>query len=271
MRTFSSWLLLLLCLALLSGCGKKEEHPTAPPEETVPAIATVPATEPAETTVPETALPTEAPTQPSQPNLSIEHVPVEDVLLYFNEVVLDAEYFDIGNPNLVQKWTVPIRYILYGAPTDEDLDTLNHFANWLNTIDGFPGIAKTDDPTAANLRIHFCDQEEMQTLMGEDYIGMDGAVTFWYENHEIYDAIICIRTDLDQHLRSSVILEELYNGLGPVQDTWLREDSIIYGGYSEPQALTPTDELLLKLLYHPDILCGMDAAECEEVIRQLYS
>ena len=76
--------------------------------------------------------------------------------------------------------------------------------------------------------------------------------------------------DLDQEVRNSVILEEIFNGLGPVQDTDLREDSIAYSGYSIPQELTEIDELILKLLYHPDIVCGMNAQECEAVIRQLY-
>ena len=89
-------------------------------------------------------------------------------------------------------------------------------------------------------------------------------------DNQIYDAIICCRTDLNQVVRNSVILEEIYNGLGPVQDTVLREDSIIYSYYSEPQSLTEVDELILKLLYHPDIVCGMDATDCEAVIRQLY-
>ena len=95
-------------------------------------------------------------------------------------------------------------------------------------------------------------------------------MTFWYEDNAIYDATICYRTDLDQYLRNSVILEEIYNGLGPVQDTDLRSDSIIYSAFSEPQSLTEIDELILKLLYHPDILCGMNAEECEAVIRELY-
>ena len=67
-----------------------------------------------------------------------------------------------------------------------------------------------------------------------------------------------------------MILEEIYNGLGPVQDTSLRSDSIIYAGYSTPQSLTAMDELLLRLLYRPELVCGMDAQQCEAVIRQLY-
>ena len=107
--------------------------------------------------------------------------------------------------------------------------------------------------------------------MGSDFVGLDGAVTFWYSGaNDIYDEVICVRTDLHQFLRNSVILEEMYNGLGPIQDSLLRRDSIIAQEYSEVQMLTKVDELILKLLYHPDIQCGMNAAECEAVIRQLY-
>ena len=67
-----------------------------------------------------------------------------------------------------------------------------------------------------------------------------------------------------------MIQEEIYNGMGPVQDTDLREDSMIYSGYSTPQELTEVDKLIMTLLYHPSIDFGMTSAECESVIRQLY-
>ena len=266
--------ILILSIALLiTGCTSAPSAVTEPPVTVpvateAPTEATQPLTEPA--TEAPTEPPTEAPTLPPHSELYIPDVSVEDVILYFNEVCLDAEYVNSGDPSRLQKWISPITYYLQGSPTQEDLETLNHFTDWLNTIEGFPGIHQTQEPLEANLNIHFCDQQEMISLMGDNFYGMDGAVTFWYMDDVIYDAIICYRTDLDQHLRNSVILEEIYNGLGPIQDTALRSDSIIYSEFSEPQKLTPMDELILRLLYHPDIRCGMDKAACEEVIRQLY-
>ena len=58
--------------------------------------------------------------------------------------------------------------------------------------------------------------------------------------------------------------------MGPVQDSWLREDSLIYAGYSEPQGVSEIDELIMKLLYHPAMKCGMNQEQCEAVIRELY-
>lgn len=230
---------------------------------TLPPIPSTDNSAPADTTL---ASETEVVHSP----MYIDGLEVEEVIQYFNEVCLDAEIINSGNAHLLQKWNEPIYYKLNGDPTQQDINVVNNFTNWLNTIDGFPGIYEAQDSQNANLQIHFCTQTDMLTLMGEGFTGLDGAVTFWYANDIIYNAIICCRTDLSQVLRNSVILEEIYNGLGPIQDTQLRPDSIIYSGYSEPQHLTDIDELILKLLYHPQLQCGMTAAECENAIRQLY-
>lgn len=227
-------------------------------------------TEPAETTPKETTSAETVTTEPLHSLMYIPGVTVEDLILYFNEVCLDSEIVHSGDPSYVQKWTTPIYYSLEGDYTDEDLGVLTAFILWLNGIDGFPGISQTEDLTKRNMRICFCDQETLLSLMGSDFENTDGGVTFWYNDNEIYDAIICYRTDVDQSLRNSVILEEIYNGLGPMQDTTIRTDSIIYQGFSQPQWLSPIDVLLLQLLYHPDILPGMNAQQCEQVIRSLY-
>lgn len=260
------YLLLILCLLLLTGCAQSEPAPTQAPE-TAPVTTEAPTEAPTE---PPTEPPTLAPTAPPHSELYIPGVAVEDVIAYFNEVCLSAEFINSGDPSYLQRWNAPISYAVYGDPTAEDLDKINEFADWLNTLFGFPGIYEAVEGEYVNLRIHFCDQQTMTDLMGDNFTGIDGGVTFWYSDDVIYDAIICIRTDLDQHLRNSVILEELYNSLGPVQDTALRPDSIIYSEFSEPQELTDMDKLILTLLYHPDLQCGMSAAECEAVIRTVY-
>ena len=260
-----NYVLIILCLLLLTGCAPAEPAPTQTPTaaETTPPVTDPPTEAPTE-------VPTEAPTLPPHSELYIPGVEVEDVITYFNEVCLSAEFVDGGDPSYLQRWSAPITYRVYGDPTPEDLAKMEAFSGWLNTLFGFPGIYEAGEEEYANLRIHFCEQETLIDLMGDNFYGTDGAVTFWYEGDVIYDAIICIRSDLDQYLRNSVILEEIYNGLGPVQDTDLRPDSIIYSAFSEPQELTEMDKLILKLLYHPDLRCGMNAAECEAVIRQLY-
>lgn len=233
-------LLPLLCLLLLCGCTQQ-----SPADEPPPTVSL-------------------------HSDLYLPGLEVDEVLTYFNEVCLDAEITNSGDPSRLQKWDAPLRYTLLGQPTARDRSNAEEFARWLNTIEGFPGMVETTDANAANLTIHFCPEDEMIALMGDWAAGLDGAVTFWYENDAIYQAVICCRSDIDQDIRSSVLLEELYNGLGPVQDTALRPDSIIYAEYSTPQRLSDVDELLLRLLYHPTLQPGMDRASCSEAIQQLY-
>ena len=264
--------LLVFMVLLLAACQKTEaEQPTE--EITLPVVSTEVVTEP----VPETEIPTEPEiteprsTEPQHSEFYIPGVSVEDVLPYFNEVCLDAEIVNSGDPSVLQKWTAPIEYALFGDFTSEDLSVFNDFVNWLNTIVGFPGLVEAQWPEDAPLQIYFCTQQDLVSRMGSGFAGDDGAVTFWYNGqNEIFKAVICYRTDIAQFTRNSVILEEIYNCLGPIQDTQLRTDSIIYAGFSEPQNLTEMDELILRLLYHPWLVCGMDAASCEAVIRQLY-
>ena len=291
MKGLFRFITVVMCLVLLTGCGRQEaaaDQPAAPlktiptateipdiqpatqPVQTLPPVTEPPATQPVQTLPPVTEPPVTQPEEPQPPVFCLPGVEAVDVVLYFNEVCLNAEYINSGDPTALQKWTDPICYYIDGNPTTEDLETVHGFEQWLNGIEGFPGMSETGNPTEANLQIIFCSQPELVDRMGSHFWDADGAVTFWYSNNEIYDAMICIRTDLDQTLRNSVILEEIYNGLGPIQDTALRPDSIIYAGFSQPQELTAMDELILRLLYHPAMVCGMDALQCGEIIRLLY-
>ena len=242
--------LVLLCL-FLTGCAVAEPQPENP----LP---------------PEQGQTGNEQSQPQHSPLYLPGLEVDEVITYFNEVCLDAEITTSGNPSLLQKWDSPIYYWIDGDYTDQDLAVLEGFAHWLNTVEGFPGIQQAESPLQAKMHIHFCLPDAMASTMGDWTYGLDGAVTFNYRDNRIYHATICYRSDIAQEIRNSVILEEIYNGLGPIQDTDLRSDSIIYAGYSIPQSLTAVDELLLRLLYHPQMICGMDAAQCAEVIRQLY-
>lgn len=256
---------MVLCL-LTASCDDPSVCETT--VSTVPTQVTSVSTEPTIPSTSESTVP--ATTQPEHSPLYLPDVPLEDVIRYFNEVALNAEYVNSGDPTRLQRWEEPIQYGIYGDPTDQDLVTLSSFIQWLNQLEGFPGIYEAVDPNEETLSIYFCSEAQLIDHLGENFYGADGGVTFWYRDNKIFQGIICCRTDLDQQLRNSVILEELYNGLGPVQDSELREDSIIYSGFSQPQHLTPVDELILKLLYHPLMQCGMDAEECADIISRLY-
>ena len=266
------WFVLLLVFVLfLSSCAKPEQ-------ETVPTIQpeTVPLTEPIpETTTPqETVCVTTVPAKPLHSDLYHPDYTLRQIQEYFEEVVLDAEFSDgTGDSSLVQKWMEPIGYRIYGNPTDEDRRILNDFFAQLNRIPGFPGFYTAEAEGLEMLRIHFLEPDVFRDSFSAAVNGEDayGAMEFWYytDTNEIYAARIGYRTDLDQMTRSSILLEEIVNMLG-ISDTLQREDSITYQYSNENLALSEVDWILLKLLYHPEMQCGLDARNCAAVIKEIY-
>ena len=228
----------------------------------------------------ETALPTE-PTQAATLSTEPLHSELYDpqyttaqIQEYFSEVVLNMEYSTgDGDATLVQKWLMPIYYRVYGTPTDEDLETLNEFADQLNEVPGFPGIYPAGELMQENLSVYFVPMEEFNQRFSDVISGeyANGAVQFWYytDTNEIHTAQIGCRTDIAQSVRNSVLLEEIVNGLG-ITDTVLREDSLVYQYSDDNMTMSDVDWILMKLLYDPQMQCGMDYEACIGLIDDLY-
>lgn len=216
-------------------------------------------------------------TEPEPPLHSELYLPAyttQQIVDYFEEVVLHVEYSDgTGDVSLVQKWTAPIRYRIYGTPTEEDSAVLNALFAQLNAVSGFPGIAAAEEGEAENFSIHFLDQEALNAQFSEILHGeyANGATQFWYDTdtNELHTAKIGYSTELDQSIRNSILIEEVINTLG-ITDTVLRTDSIVYQYSDENLELSEVDWIILKLLYHPCIRCGMNMEACAAVIQELY-
>ena len=197
----------------------------------------------------------------------------QQIWTYFEEVVLNMEYTDgEGDATVVQKWERSINYRIEGVPEHRDAQLLNEFCKQLNTVEGFPGI-RAATALEQNVTILFLHDAEFDTQFAHVLNGetADGAVQFWYYNatNDIYSGRIGYRKDADQKTRESVIPEEIVNLLG-ISDTALRADSITYQYGSDVTELSAVDWAIIKLLYNPAIKCGMTAAQCEPIIRELY-
>lgn len=268
---------LALALLLCACAGiNSERSDTALPTYEIPATeADIDDTTAAATVdIPETIPAETETTAPVHAALYLPEYEIQQVLEYFEEVVLHMEYTDgPGDVTLVQKWKEPIHYHIYGNPTQEDLWILTALFAQLNEIPGFPGIYAAADGEQGNLTISFLDSKNFNMDFSEFLNGEDayGATQFWYytATNEIYTANVGYRTDIDQSTRTSVLIEEIINMLG-VSDTVLRTDSIVYQYSNENTALSEMDWLILKLLYDPAIQCGMDVDGCRRVIQELY-
>lgn len=272
---------ILLALLILTGCAaQRVSAPTEAPTEythphTLSGETLPPETEetlPPETLPPET-LPAVPDTLPHREGIS-----TQEALDSFREVCLAAEFPGAGvDYTRLHRWEKPVIYRIASDCTPEDLATVETFAQWLNTIPGFPGMyPEGDDSGEANLLLLFWDQEALDAYTQEQsgVTGCEGYTTVWYddENLAVDHGTIYLLNSMAQEARESVILEEIYNTLGPLQDTVFREDSIIYQLTAEEPArwLSPMDELILQLLYRPELASGDPWEHCEALIRQVY-
>lgn len=224
--------------------------------------------------IPETEDEQETVEEEKHSDLYLEGYSVEDVLKYFNEVVLNTEYSTgDGDATLVQRWDIPIRYQLVGEFQDKDVEIIETFFEKLNAVKGFAGITKATEKENPNLYIYFEGREAFNNrfldFIQNEYA--DGTARYWYytDTNDIYEGTIGYCIDMDGTTRESVLLEEIVNCLG-IGDSTLREDSIVYQYGSDITELSEMDWLIIKLLYHPKIRCGMDVKQCEETIRELY-
>lgn len=185
---------------------------------------------------------------------------------YFSEIVNNAEYSDGSSVHqMVQKWTIPITYRIYGDPTEKDMEILLSFFDELNSIYYFPGIREVERDEEENLSIYFIDKNLFDITFGDviNHEDADGAAEYWFHTDtcEIYQGRIGYVTETEQSIRNSVLIEEIVNVLG-LADTYMREDSIVYQYSSDILEPSKIDWIIIKALYHPLISPGMTAEEC---------
>jgi len=263
--------LVLVAVFFLCACAGPEPTGDTTVHTTDAPTTQIPTTQ---TTAAPTTMPATAPTAPLHSPLYLPGYTTQQIREYFEEVVLHVEYSSgTGDASLVQKWTEPIRYRIFGTPTGEDLAVLEDFFEQLNAVPGFAGIRAAREGEAENLSLRFLNPDGFRDIFSAVVNGEEayGAVQFWYytNTNEIYTAQIGYRTDIDQTARSSILVEEIVNALG-ITDTILRTDSIVYQYSDDNMTLSEVDWLLLKLLYDPAIQCGMNADRCAAVIETLY-
>ena len=292
MKKYIAFALVLAMIFGLAACkaAPDAEETTATTEATIaPTTMTTVATEAptdttdatgtdvteAPTTAPTTA-PTAAPTQaPTEETHSVFYAPgysVDQIITYFNEVALGMESASSdGNAALVQKWEQPVRYRIEGMPNRKDAQTLNELAKQLNAVEGFPGIHAATG-LDQNLTLYFLKDVDYKTQFGHvlEDVKTPSVLQLWHnDSNGAYTGRIGFRQEATQEERDAAIPEKLMNLLGISR---VRMQTVIPEDSKEDLIITLSDLdwAVIRLLYNPRIHNGMNADECEMIIRELY-
>ncbi|HHT93690.1 MAG TPA: DUF2927 domain-containing protein [Clostridia bacterium] len=189
----------------------------------------------------------------------------ESVVDYFLEIALECEYGD--GSGVIKKWKMPINIYVMGNFTREDYEVIKGHVDYLNSIEGIPRVKLVRDMNEANVYVNFITQWEMSQKVCVDEIVWGFVRCFWNERYEITNAEILIVYDrTNQCQRHHVILEEMTQMLGLLNDSDLHEDSIFYNGYSENTRLSRIDELVIRILYNSGVKSGMRGDDARPVV-----
>ncbi|RAP34381.1 hypothetical protein DID77_01165 [Candidatus Marinamargulisbacteria bacterium SCGC AG-439-L15] len=187
-----------------------------------------------------------------------------EVLNYFYGVAFGSEY---GSGSLkVKKWTRPIKLKLLDDVTEEDLHIVSDIIAELNAITGAQLNIQLTTNNDYNLGVHIIPQSEF-TRYNPNAIHANGWVSLRISgSSHIKSGTILIAKELEGDLRQHVIREEITQALGILKDSWERDDSIFYQGYSTLTNYSSIDIEVIKLLYQSDIQAGMTLNQVQSLL-----
>jgi hypothetical protein len=193
--------------------------------------------------------------------------------------------------SFLRRWEIPVRIgIRFGAsvPPDRQATDRARIASFVARLSQVSGHPMTVDDRAANFFVYIVSEDEREALgptvratlpaLGPTEVagitnmppatyclvyaladGRTGAYT---------RAFAVIRAEHPDLLRLSCLHEELTQGLGLPNDSPRARPSI-FNDDEEFALLTDQDELLLRILYSPELRPGMSPAEARPIVDRL--
>ncbi len=193
-----------------------------------------------------------------------------DVIDYFVDVALG---FEFGNASRVtRKWKTEVKIFVGGVKTSEMLDELNQIISELEVLTEHLSFSFTEDTLQSNYYIYFGSGDEFGKRFppAQQHISTNWGLFYVYFNgaSELYAAAMYVdiyRAHQPQ-VRKHLLREEFTQALGLARDSDKYPQSIFYGPWSTVTAYAPIDRDLIRLLYHPTMVTGLN----EQAVRNLY-
>ncbi len=263
-------ILLVLLVAASTGCGLFPLPTSHAPTPTVALITAAPSIAPSPTpiqpTLPNlpTAMTAPAPTPTTGTRFEVEGLTTQQLLDVFRTVAGSSEYGSSGTS--IRKWAMPIKLVVQGDPTEEDMAAVHRVVEWLNGIEGYPGISLAEKD--GNAAIWFVNLDEMKNVVDGYVAGNWGFFWTEFDSKSITKATVAIANDVtSQTARNHLVFEELVQSMGLMQDHYTYEDSIFYGNWTTVQKPSEMDEALVAMLYVPGIKHGMPVNDAIAILE----
>jgi hypothetical protein len=197
----------------------------------------------------------------------------KEALSYFSEIALKSEYGGQSYEGIVRRWEQPLTVEIRGQPAAADLATLDAHIALLRQTAGSLDISVAQQAGSGNFVVYFVPLDDLDDVVPGYVEGNWGFVNISWDDHaRIQQATVGIATDVtDQKQRNHLILEEVTQGLGLLNDSPLYQDSIFQIEWTETQKLSDMDLWVVAMLYSPVIKAGMGRAETESALSDWFS
>lgn len=192
-----------------------------------------------------------------------------ELIQYFKDIALG---FEEGNsPEVTYRWETDINLFLGGNISDDNLSEINRIKDEINeliTTDISFNIV--NDSINSNHYLYIGLLDDYNSIFPDNTFNYIGSFFINYgSNYLIYKGRAFVDSRENFIKQKHLIREELTQSLGLGKDSYTYPESIFYQDYSTITEYAEIDKELIKLLYHPDMLTGLNESEVEALIQQI--
>ena len=194
----------------------------------------------------------------------------------FNKVVFGSEYGDGWQSQIVKKYLKPVRFYIHdrsgrGREAERFVKSLPGLIHGLKA-------SVVSRPEEANFHVHIIRRAEYGAVVaGQIYRNRSAGsapgkclVRLVTGQLGISRSDAVIVADEGDFLFQRCMVEEILQGLGPVNDDFSLADSV-FNDSSRHRSFTLHDRMLLNMLYDPRIRPGMTAEEVQPLLPDVVS
>jgi hypothetical protein len=196
-------------------------------------------------------------------------------LEYFKEIALGMEFGYASE--VTSKWNSDMTVFVNGNPINEVLNELERIKNEINGLatDGFQ-IEVVNSQDQSNFYVYFGDGDEYARMFPSEANLVNSNLGLfhinWTNQDYIYSGHMYVNTTVTNSIQQKHLLrEELTQSLGLAKDSPKYPDSIFQSEWTETNSYADIDKELIKLLYHPSMVSGLNANEVESVMVDIFS
>lgn len=196
---------------------------------------------------------------------------------YFLDIAFDTEYekSESASESLIKKWDTNIKVFLKDTTHSELVNESEKIIDEINQLSTSIAIERVFDESDANFKIFFCDKDTYSDFEpnAKEFVENNyGFVwVYWNSLSEIYKGsmyVDVIRTN-NINCQKHLLREELTQGLGLLNDSYMYSESIFYQDWTCFASYTEIDKLLVKYILNPEIESGMNKNQIAETLKNI--